>query len=235
MNNQATSFDITNTALQPVTNGRYFDATGKRIILPFSYTELERARRFALRLLNSFHFRTGNNILITALLDQVVQLMPVERAIYAAGLVLVSADSSIYDAKRVESIIRRFELSAAINITSATLDGLEQLGHDPKTLFSGLTVWAAPCAYDRLIEYPETSVMRYMEIGPAIAMECPYKNGAHIDRFEWQVEAIDGELVLSSRVERCAEFSQYRTGTRGVVHHGSCQCGNPDPRVILSD
>lgn len=233
MNNAVTSPAITNTALQPVTYGRYFDAKGKRIILPFSYTELERARRSALRILNSFHFRTGNNILITALLDQAVQLMPVERAIYAAGLVLVSADASIYDAKRVESIIRRFELSAAINITAATLEGLEQLGHDPQTLFSGLTVWAAPCAYEKLSAYPETSVMRYMEIGPAIAMECLYKNGAHIDRFEWQAESIDDELVLSSRIERCADFSQYRTGIRGMVHHGSCQCGNPDPRIVL--
>lgn len=235
-NSQIMEVDTTgtrSTTLRPVTYGRFFDAQGRRVILPYSFIELERARRAITRVLGSFHFRTGSNILLTSLLDQTAQLMPIERALYSGGYVAVSADSSLYDAKRVESIIRRFNLTAAINITADTLNGLIELGHDPQALFDGLIVWAGPSAYDTISNYPATTTLRYLEIGPATALECPHQNGAHIDRFEWQVESVEGEIVLSSRLNRCTEFVGYHTGFRAQIEHTACACGNADPRIIV--
>lgn len=236
-NHQPMKFDqlgTRSTCITPTTYGRYYDAEGQRVILPFSYPEQERARRAAMRLLSSFHFRTGSNILLTSLLDQTAQIMPIERALYSSGYVAVSADASPYDAKRVESIIRRFNLTAAINITSITLEGLKGLGYNPQELFKGLIVWADPSAYETLARHANTTTFKYLEIGPATAMECPHKNGSHIDRFEWLTETIDGEIVLTSRLNRCTEFSRYKTGFHGQVDRMNCACGNPDPRIIPS-
>ncbi|MES2258422.1 MAG: hypothetical protein V4724_07885 [Pseudomonadota bacterium] len=215
--------------------GRYFAPDGKRRILPYSALELERSRRAMVRVLSTFHFRAGSNVLVTALMDEGAQLMGAERAVMSYGMVVVSADSSPYDAGRVESILRRFELVAAIGITEATLDGLARLGHDPVKLFADKVIWARPGAYERLAALPGLKVYRWLEVGPAVALECREGAGAHIDRFEWTVDEVDGEVVLTSRLERAYEFEHHKTGVRGHVVHGVCKCGNPDPRIVTGD
>lgn len=217
----------------PMAVGRYIDAAGARKSLPFSLVELERARVAALRVLSTFHFRTGTNVLLTAMWDECAQLQAVERAIMSYGMVAVSAEASIYDAMRVASIIRRFQLVAAVGITPGTLEGLVKLGHNPAELFANMVIWARPGAYEQLRAHEHLDVHYCTEVGPAIAMECKAKAGAHIDRYEWLVEEEGGEVVLSSRLERSKCFSKFRTGVYGKVIHGVCDCGNPDPRVIL--
>jgi hypothetical protein len=218
--------------IPPLSVGRYFAADGKRETLAYSMLELERARLAAVRVLDSFHFRSGGNVLLTSMWDEGAQLMPVERAIMSYGLVAVSADSSVFDAQRVESIVRRFPLIGAMGITAGTLDGLEKLGHDPARLFAGPVVWARPGAYERLKPLGGLKVYRCLELGPAFAFECPCGAGAHLDRYEWAVEEQDGEVLLSSRLPRCESFTRLRTGVKARVVHGVCGCGNPDPRVV---
>ncbi|CAN7574228.1 hypothetical protein [Pseudomonas umsongensis] len=220
------------TVLSPMAVGRYFDAQGERQILRYSALEIERSTRSILKVLNTFDFHMGSNLMVTALLDQGVQAMGMERAVMQFNMVAVSADSSLFDARRVESIIRRFNLVGAYGITAATLDGLVGLGHDPLKLFAGMVVWAWPDAYARLAGQPGLTVFRCLELGPALAIECSAGTGAHIDRFEWAVDAIDGEVVITSRLERCQPFHHYHTGLRGQVLHGACNCGSADPRIV---
>ena len=216
----------------PMAVGRYFDAQGQRKVLPYSALEFERARRAMGRILSTFHFRAGGNMLVTALFDEGAQMMPMERAVMSYGMVAVSADSSPYDGSRVESIIRRFALVGAVGIGAATLDGLAGLGHSAEALLAGKVVWARPDAYARLHGKPGLTVYRWLEVGPAVAVECSAGAGAHVDRFEWDIEEDGGEIVLTSRLERSVAFDGYRTGLRGHVHHGACRCGNPDPRIV---
>lgn len=220
--------------LRPMAIGRYFDATGARVDLPYSTLEAERSARAMLKVLSTFHFRAGQNMLITALFDEGAQLLGAERAIMHYNMVAVSADSSLFDARRVESIARQFSLAGALGISQATLEGLRSLGHDPVQLLNGMVVWARPGAYEELVDKPGIKVYRWLELGPAVAIECSAAAGAHIDRFEWLVDEEDGEVVLSSRLERCQPFEHYRTGVQAKVIHGACSCGNIDPRIIPS-
>ena len=220
-------------SIPPMAVGRYFDAAGVWRPLAYSSLELERARIAALRVLQSFHFRTGGNIMFTSMWDEGAQLMPVERAIMSYGMVVISADSSPFDAGRVESIARRFELKGALGITAGCLEGLARMGHDPAKLFAGMVVWARPGAYQTLCAIGTLNVHRCMELGPAFALECHAKSGAHIDRFEWDVEEDEGEILLTSRLERSEPFQRLRTGQRGRVMRGVCACGNADPRIVL--
>ncbi len=217
----------------PLAVGRYFDATGTWRPIAYSSLELERGRVAALRVLQSFHFRTGGNIMFTSMWDEGAQLMPVERAIMSYGMVVISADSSPFDAGRVESIARRFELKGAMGITAATLEGLARMGHDPAKVFAGMVVWARPGAYETLSAIATLDVHRCMELGPAFAIECHAKSGAHLDRFEWDVTEDGGEIVLTSRLERSESFQRFHTGHRGRLLRGVCACGNADPRVLL--
>lgn len=223
----------TDFPVPPMAVGSYNDAEGKRQLLPYSMIEVDRSRKAVVRILNTFHFRTGGNILLTALFTDTAHLTAVERAIMSYGMVAANADSSLFDAKRVESIARRFNLVGAIAITADTLDGLAGLGHDVATLFAGIPVWARPGAYERLRAIPGLKVFRIAEVGPALAMECSQAAGAHIDRFEWDVQEDNGEVVLTSRLDRSIGFEHYRTGIKAKVVHSACKCGNADPRIIF--
>ncbi len=222
-----------NAILSPLAVGRYTDANGQPKSLPFTLLESERARRAFTRVLQTFHFRTGSNLLLTSLFHESAQIMPLERAIMSYGMVAVTADSSLYDAKRVESITRCFDLAAAVGISADTLTGLEQLGFKPENLFADMVVWARSDAYEKLNAIASLNVFRLIEIGPAVALECHAGNGAHIDRFEWYAEEQQGEIVLTSRLSRATPFDGYKTGIRGKLVHGACQCGNADPRILL--
>ena len=221
--------------LTPIAVGRYTDKDGEAVPLPYSIEEVERARRAITRILSTFHFRTGSNVLLTSQFHEGAQFMPVERAIMSYGMVAVSADSHLYDARRVESITRGFSLAAAIGISPETLTGLEQQGHQPEEMFANMVIWARPGAYEQLKQFPQLDVYRVLDVGPTIAMECSSGNGAHIDRFEWLIDEQDGEIVLSNRLSRSTPFTHYHTGLKGRVVEGACSCGNADPRIQLTD
>jgi hypothetical protein len=220
-------------AVPPMFIGRYYAADEKRTSLAMSASELERARAAMVRVLATFHFRTGGNVMVTAQFDEPVQLLGAERGIMSYGLVAVSAASTPYDGSRIEMIARRFAPVAALGITAGTLDGLAKLGYDAAKVFANMVVWARPDAYERLAALPGLRVFRWLEVGPAVAIECSAGNGAHIDHFEWDVDTEDGEIVLTSRLERCEPFKRYRTGVRGRVLRAACTCGNLDPRVVI--
>jgi hypothetical protein len=217
----------------PFVVGRYFDAEGKRQPLPYSALELERGRRAMVRVLRSFHFHTGTNVLVTAMFDEAAQLLPAERAIQSYGMVVVSADATLFDANRVESITRRFELTAALGIGADTVAGLKNLGHDPAKVFAGMVVWARPDAYAELSALPGLNVHRWQAIGSAVALECREHAGMHFDRNEWLLEVEGGEILVTSKLDRSQPFSRLRSGVRGRIDHSVCRCGNLDPRVVV--
>jgi phenylacetate-coenzyme A ligase PaaK-like adenylate-forming protein len=223
---------IQQTGLPPITVGRYLHGDETRF-LPFSAQELERAADAYGRRIGTFHFRTGEHVLQTALYDESAQFLAFERELSRFGLVLCPGDASLFDAARSESIVRRFGVTAVMGVNGALLDGLVALGHDPAQVPAGPVVWARPDAYERLKGIDGIRLYRWMEIGPAVAVECAAGAGAHIDAVEWKVEQENGEIVLSSRLHRCVTFDRYRTGISAKVDHTACSCGSADPRVVL--
>jgi hypothetical protein len=224
--------DIETGLLPPIAVGRYRHRDGDVRLLPYAAPELERATTACQYRIGTFHFRSGDQLLLTALFDESAQFSPFERALAAFGLVLVSADASFFDASRTESILRRFEVVALAGVNAALLDGLLALGHDPAGLFAGRVVWARPDAHARLQGNGGFELRRWIEIGPAVAMECAYGDGAHIDHLEWDVACVDGEIVLNSRLDRALDFNRYRTGIQARLVHATCRCGSADPRII---
>lgn len=228
-----TSLAHTPHPAEPMAVGSYRDATGTLQLLPYSQGEYERAIQAYQHRLGTCHFRTGEQVLVVSTFDESFQFGSLGRALQGFGLVLVSCDASYFDAARSESCLRRFDISAVAGINAAVLDGLIALGHDPLKLLSGPVVWARPDAYERLAGEPGIRLRRWLDLGPAVAMECSHGLGAHIDRKEWQVTAEDGEIVLSSRFARAMDFANYRTGVRATLDHSACACGSADPRVVL--
>jgi hypothetical protein len=225
---------VSDGKLPPIAVGRYSDRKGVARLLPYSAAELERATETYRRRLGTFHFRTGDHLLVTSLFDESAQFMPFERALSAYGLVLCSADASFFDAPRTETILRRFDVVAVMGVTASLLDGLVAQSLDPEKLFAARVIWARPDAYTRLQHCPAIKLCRWMEIGPAFAAECTAGAGAHLDRLEWDVETDNGELVLTSRLDRALDFKAYRTGVYATIERHTCACGSADPKLRLA-
>jgi hypothetical protein len=217
----------------PTVVGRYLDE-GKPQFLPLSEAELNRATRAYLRVLDSYDIPARSHVLVVSLASQVGQIMPLERALTERHMVISNADATSSDAVRVEMFARRFDVAAVLGVTSETLDGLIALGHNPSAVIAGRLVWATPGAYARLAPGAGYTLRRWVELGPAIGVECVVGEGLHVSSEDWTVESIDGQLYVSSRLHRLLPFERQQTGLRGTVYRGPCACGGTDAQVRLS-
>ena len=80
-------------------------------------------------------------------------------------------------------------------------------------------------------------------MGPAVSMECPYKQGLHLAEDHFLPEIIDhdsgrplpdgetGELVLTCVTKEALPLLRYRTGDLTRLERGQCECGRTTARM----
>ncbi len=80
-------------------------------------------------------------------------------------------------------------------------------------------------------------------IGPAVAMECRYKQGMHLAEDHFIPEVVDpatgeslpdgeiGELVFTCTTKEALPLLRYRTGDLTRLEHGRCLCGRTTTRM----
>lgn len=209
-----------------------YDVAGTRHFYGSTAQEVDRSAFTLTRVLRTFEFAPGSNILTISMVPEVIQYGSFERAVQMLGFYGLNADDSPFDAGRVESIVRQFSPAGICGVAKSTLDGLAMMGHDPAKIFTGRTVWARPDAYDALVALG-IPARRVVSIGPMLALECA-SGGLHYDNREWTLEAEDGELLLSSRLNRVEPLERLPVGHKGSVSPNACSCGTREQVVHLS-
>ena len=80
-------------------------------------------------------------------------------------------------------------------------------------------------------------------MGPAVAMECPCKQGLHLAEDHFLPEIVDpdtgevlpdgetGELVITCATKEALPLLRYRTGDLTRLQHGVCECGRTTARM----
>ena len=71
-------------------------------------------------------------------------------------------------------------------------------------------------------------------VGPAIAVECPYRTGAHVNGAEWTLAERGGDLFISTAGPRAHQVNQAPLDVRGTLTDGPCGCGRAGQRIIAS-
>jgi hypothetical protein len=219
---------------RPYVVGYYCDGQ-KNQFLPLSTDEIGRNEWFYRHIVDDFNLPQRSMVLLISNFADGAFTAPFEKALNADGYIVGYAEAT-FDAPRVETFLRRFKnIPAVAGVTIDTLTGLEAAGHVPARLLAGRTVWVRDDqAYQKLQGNRDITLRRWMQIGPAPAMECIKGGGLHIDGSEWMVEAKDGEIVLTTRLARIVAFNQAHTGVRGGVITDACDCGSCDPRAVLA-
>lgn len=221
------------TIAHPDIVGRYL--VGDRAqFLSVRRSELDRTAFSYARTLASFNIEPGRYVLTISLIQEVIQFAPFEQALTLLGLIGTNADASPFDAGRVESLVRQFDVAAICGLDAGVLDGLAALGHDPAKILAGRIVWARPSAYERVAALPDVIARRCAEIGPILALQCASGEGMHFDGREWIVTDRGGSLGFTSHAARIEPLSDLNTGVHGHLAQRPCACGSPDPRIVLN-
>ena len=199
---------------------------------PARYDELERQAIGIARVLRSFGFAPGSTILTVSLVQEIVQFAPFEKAVQILGHYGINAESTNYDAGRIEAIVRQFDTPAICGVGAASLEGLAMFGHEAAKVFAGRTVWARVDAYAAVAAMPGVDARRLVILGPATALECA-AGGVHYDDRDWTLDDSGATLRLSSRMPRIEPVTGLDTGVAGTVLADACSCGAKEGRIAV--
>lgn len=222
---------VTPGASEPVLVGRYLVPGHDNELLPVSQRELVATAHFIQDVLESFAFPMGTPILVASTMDQAAHFYPLEQAAMVMNLVVCNAEPTFFDANRVESIIRRLDPRAIIGVSVPMLEGLMASGHAPDILFAGRVIFADPAAHAQLAGKAGFILRLWMEVGPALAIECNHGRGAHIDDREWLLEVVEGRAHLTSRLPRACDFHGWPGPGMSGLDAAACPCGLAHRRV----
>lgn len=198
---------------------------------PFSWRDAEIDINWMADDLRRLQIERGSLIHITHSYKDIVQFWPIYHGARVLGAVYANGMATPFDAYRLEMYLRRFKFDVVFGTTVETLDGLQQGGHDIGKVFSTARLCIAlPDAAARLRE-AGVAAGNLLMVGPFLAIEAAPGEGARFNNREWTVEAIDGELHVTSTSPRAARFERIATGVKGRVEKVSTRLG-PEWRIF---
>ncbi|MEE1762844.1 hypothetical protein [Streptomyces sp. SP18BB07] len=144
------------------------------------------------------------------------------------------AEAMGWDHRRTSVFHRELRPDAVIGLSAETLEGLAG-ATDVGEMFRPMSVvLARPAAIPKL-RAVGVSASLFSPVGPALALECSARSGAHVNAAEWRVGERDGELSVAAGEGRASPLPETPLGIAGRVVTGRCACGSEDPRVLFSE
>ncbi len=209
--------------------GRY----GEDQLFPLSHDDIRHDTAAATRALRGLGLPDRSIILLLAKVADVGHLHPVQEAARQLGHVVANADASAMDSGRVAMFTRLLPIAAVIGVNDEMVDGMEEGGVDPRTVFSEIpVVLALGSAHGRLAGMG-MDPWRLELLGPALALECRYRR-LHVDGLLWSVQDKGGRLQVSSLIPRALVVQGFDTHRHGTVSEAVCPCGRSGPVIELS-
>ncbi|MEU6752177.1 hypothetical protein ABZ914_38670 [Spirillospora sp. NPDC046719] len=158
---------------------------------------------------------------------------PVIEALRNLGVVYGSVEAMGWDHVRTRVFHRELDLHAILGITGETLEALSG-----QTMIGDLfretpIVMARPDGVAKLRNAGVPAAI-ISTLGPALAIECPERTGAHVNRAEWTVTERDSGLAVTASTVRAVGHREFLVDAQGTVDTARCACGSDDPRVLFA-
>ena len=144
------------------------------------------------------------------------------------------AEALGWDHRRTAVFHRELDPHVVIGLSAETLEGLAGAADVGEMFRTTPVVLARPAAVP-VLRGVGVSAALIATVGPALALECPERGGAHVNAAEWRVGARDGQLSVAAGDERTSELPETPLGMSGHVITGRCACGSEDPRVLFAE
>jgi hypothetical protein len=211
--------------------GRY-DIAGQPVYFEVSWEDWQRDAAWARGVLADHGVSAGSGLVIVGGMPESPWFDPFEAAARELGAPYSIGDRYTFEAFRTGMYARRLSITMIFGIDLTVAEGLgDELG---EVIARVPTVVARPDAVCLLTEAGARPFV-VTRVGPAIAVECPHRSGAHLDGAEWTLAERGGELYISTAGPRAHQVSEAATGLAGGLTAGPCACGRTGQRVIVTD
>lgn len=209
--------------------GRY-SVGGRHVDFPISWEDWERDTAWVRSLLVEHGLASGSGIVVVSGMPESPWFDPVETAARQIGSPFSIGEVLAFEAFRTGLYALRLPIGMIFGMNLAVADGLGDELAD--VLAKVPTVFTRPSAKP-VVEAAGGHPFLVTRIGPALAVECPQRGGAHVNAAEWIVSEAGGQLQIGAAGPRAFETEEAETGAGGSVDRSPCACGRADPRVTV--
>ena len=209
--------------------GRY-DLGDSSVYFEISWDDWRRDTAWARGMLASHGVRQGSGLVIVGGMPESPWFDPFETAARELGAPYSTGDVYPFEAFRTSLYARRLPITMIFGIDRTVA---EALGDQLADVVARTPVVVARPDAVALLSGAGAQPFTVARVGPAIAVECPHRTGAHLNGAEWTLAERGGELFISTAGPRAHQISDAPLGLHGVLADGPCACGRAGQRVVI--
>jgi hypothetical protein len=209
-----------------------YDVAGERVYFEISWDDQRRDTAWARAMLAGLGVNRDSGLVIVCGMVESPWFDPFETAARELGAPYSIGEIYAFEAFRCGMYARRLPITMIFGIDRTVAEGL---GGELAEVVARVPVIVARPDAAGLLAGAGAAPFIVTRLGPAIAVECPHRSGAHVNGAEWTVAERGGELVISTAGPRAHQVSRAATGLRGGLTEGRCGCGRTGQRVLVSE
>jgi len=209
--------------------GRY-DVAGQPVYFEVGWDDWQRDTAWARAMLAGHGVGPGSGLVIVGGMAESPWFDPFETAARELGAPYSIGEIYAFEAFRTGMYARRLPITMIFGIDRTVAEGL---GDELAELVARVPVIVARPDAAGLLAEAGAQPYIVTRLGPAIAVECPHRCGAHLNGAEWTLAERGGELFISTAGPRAHQVSEAALGLRGTLTEGPCACGRGGQRVTV--
>ena len=207
--------------------GRY-DVAGQLVYFEVSWDDWRRDSAWAGAMLADHGVGPGSGLVIVGGMAESPWFDPFETAARELGAPYSIGEIYAFEAFRAGMYARRLPITMIFGIDRTVAEGL---GDELAEVVARVPVLVARPDAVGVLTAAGAQPFIVTRVGPAIAVECPHRTGAHLNSAEWTLAERGGELFISTAGRRAHQVSEAAVDLRGTLTDGQCACGRTGQRV----
>jgi hypothetical protein len=208
-----------------------YEAAGQPAWFEIGWQDWERDTAWARALLEDHGVGPQGGLVVVGGMAESPWFDPFETAAVQLGAPYSIGEIFAFEAFRTGMYARRLPVTMVFGIDHAVAQGL---GDDLAEVVARVPVIVARPDALGLLTGAGAQPFTVTRVGPAIAVECPHRSGAHLNGAEWTAVERGGELFISTAGPRAHQVSEAATGVRGTLTEGPCPCGRAGQRITIT-
>ena len=211
--------------------GRY-DVAGQPVYFEVSWDDWQRDTAWARGMLADHGIGADSGLVIVGGMAESPWFDPFETAARQLGAPYSIGEIYAFEAFRTGLYAGRLPVTMILGIDRAVAEGL---GDELAAVVARVPVTVARPDAVGLLAGAGARPFIVTRVGPAIAVECPHRCGAHLNSAEWTLAERGGELFISTAGPRAHQVSEAALGLRSTLAEGPCACGRTGQRVTITE
>lgn len=208
-----------------------YEVADQPVYFEISWADWQRDTAWARALLAEHGVGTDSGLIIVSGMPESAWFDPVETAARDLGAPFSIGEIWSFEAFRTAMYARRLPITMIFGMDRTVAEGL---GEDLAGVLARVpAIGARPDAVDVLTRAGAQPFL-VARLGPALAVECPYRTGGHINGAEWRLAERGGELFITTAGPRAHRVTDQPLGLSGTLTERRCRCGRVGQRVTVA-